>query len=318
MRQARIYTLIIASVLAVVTSCKDDSLELVPEWETGVHGLAEVTSSNTDFMYNTPAAPIDVSLQWISIDSKLKVNKIELFVIFNENYVDKDGNPAVAAHGGTTGRLFKTYEGGSVPGNRDPLDFSITQAELYTLYQDATFDYGDGPVSVFANPDAPQRDAAHRFYWEDALSVRWQYTTDDGRVFKKWGVSVCTEFPGANCSVDFGVVCASEISNPQGTWTFDMQDTYGDGWQGGYISVIVDGTEAEQINIPSQYDGNPPMSALVEQWTYPAGGTTLEFEWFPDAYGVEVVFKIISPSGNTIVDVADPPEGPLKMNLCLE
>ena len=154
--------------------------------------------------------------------------------------------------------------------------------------------------------------------WNDDLTIRWEYTTDDGRLFKKWGVSVCTEFPGANCSADFGVVCASEITNPQGTWSFDMVDTYGDGWQGGYISVIVDGTEADKMFIPSEYDGNPPTSALHDEFIFPTGGTTLKFAWFPDAYGVEVEFKITSPSGNVVADMANPPTGTLKLDLCLE
>jgi hypothetical protein len=318
MKNMRIFTLILASVVFVITSCKDESLVLIPEWETAVHGLAEVTSANTDFQYNTPSEPIDIDLQWISIDQKLTVTKIEVFVVFNENYVDSDGNPAVASHGGATGRSYAVFEGSNVPANRVPKSISITQDAVYTLYQDATFDYGNGTTNVFTNPDNGNRDAQHHFMWNDDLTVRWEYTTDDGRIFKKWAVSVCTEFPGANCQIDFTVVCATSIPNPQGTWKFDMVDVYGDGWQGGYISVRVDGVEAEQINIPSQYDGNPPTSSLHEEWTFPVGGTTLAFVWSPDDYDVECQFKITSPSGNLVADVATPPAGPIKLDLCLE
>lgn len=324
MRQYRIYTLIIAGVFALATSCKDDSLELIPEWESAVHGLAEVTSDNTDFKYNEPTAPVDIDLQWISIDSKLTVTRIEVFAIFNENYIDKDGNPAVAAHGGAQGRSFRIYEGSAVPANRTPLSFSVSQNDLYTLYSAATFDYDGNPATpptpVFNNPGKPARDADHRFMWDDKLSVKWVFTTDDGRVFQKWGVSVCTEFPGANCSVDFTVVCATEIENPQGTWTFNMVDTYGDGWQGGYISVLVDGVEAKQINIPDSYNppSNPDIAALTDTFTFPATGSTLKFVWSPDTYNSECEFKIISPSGNTVANVSGPPAGPIKLDLCLE
>jgi len=318
MKNMRIFTLIIASLVVVVTSCKDDSLVLVPEWESAVHGLAEVTSANTDFQYNTPSAPIDIDLQWISIDQKLTVTKIEVFVVFNENYVDADGNPAVASHGGTTGRSFAVFEGGNVPANRVPKAFSITQDAVYTLYSDATFDYGNGTVNVFTNPDNANRDATHKFMWNDDLTVRWEYTTDDGRIFKKWGVSVCTEFPGANCQVDFTVVCASSIPNPAGTWVFDLVDTYGDGWQGGYISVLVDGVEADRIFLYSQYDpGGVPLSSGQDTFTFTTG-TTLSFAWSPDAYDSECQFKITSPSGNVVADVATPPAGPIKLDLCLE
>jgi hypothetical protein len=315
MKQARIITLIIASVVAVVTSCKDDSLELIPEWESAVHGKAAITSPNTDFQYNSPTTPVNVALQWISIDQKLTVTKVELYVLFDENYIDKDGNPAVASHGGTTGRLYQKLEGSAVPANRTDFAVALTQAGLYTLYQDATFDYGNGTVSVFNNPAAPQRDLAHRFYWEDDLSLRWEFTTDDGRVFKKWGVSVCTEFPNADCSVDFTVVCASKIQKPQGTWVFTLADNYGDGWQGGWIGVVVDGVEVKQVRIP---DGGGSSGA--DTYTFPVtGATTLDFVWHLDTYQGEVEFIITSPSGNQVANyVGAPPAGPIKMDLCLE
>jgi hypothetical protein len=319
MKQMRIFTLIVASAFVAVTSCKDESLVLVPEWETAVHANAEITSANTDFLYNDASAPLVFDLQWISIDQALTVTKMEVFVLFNENYIDSDGNPAVAAYGGTTGRSYQVIEGGAVPQNRTPISVSISQAALYTLYQDATFDYGNGPVNVFTNPDNPNRDATHRFMWDDKMKVRWEYTTDDGRVFEKWGVSVCTEFPNSKCAIDFTVVCATSIPDPTGTWVFDMVDTYGDGWQGGYISVLVDGVEADRIFLLSQYDpGGVPVSAGQDTFTFPATGTTLSFAWSPDDYDSECQFTITSPSGNVVANIATPPAGPIKLDLCLE
>src|SRR5690349_2201572 len=127
MKQIRIITLILASALVAVTSCKDESIVLIPEWETAVHGFAAVTSANSDFSYNDTALPIDIDLQWISIDQALTVTKMEVYVLFDENYIDADGNPAVAHHGGTTGRLFESFEGAAVPANRTPVAVSISQ-----------------------------------------------------------------------------------------------------------------------------------------------------------------------------------------------
>lgn len=300
-------------LLGAITSCKDDSLVIVPAWESAVHGLAEVTSTNTDFSYNDPTIDLDLDLQWISIDAKAAVNRIEVFALFNEAYVDLDGNPKVASHGGDEGKSILVLEGSEVPANRTPFSLSVTQAQLYELYKDATFDYGNGEVSVFENPDKPQRNDEQRFMWDDALKIRWQFTTEDGRVFDKWGVSVCTEFPGANCEIDFGVACSASIEEPAGDWVFDMKDTYGDGWQGGFISVVVDGEEFEQVNIP-----NGGGSALVETVTIPDAATSLEFVWSDDDYNSEVVFTIKSPKGNIVANISNPSAGKIKLNLCLE
>jgi hypothetical protein len=324
MKTFRLFTIISMAMLGIITACKDDSLVLIPEWESGVHGLAEITSSNTDFLYNDPNVGLDLDLQWVSIDGMATVTRIEVFVVFNESYIDIEGNEKIASHGGEDGRSLLVLEGGEVPANRTPVSFSLTQADLYALYQDATFNYGNGEVSVFSNPAKPQRNATQRFMWDDAIKVRWEFTTDDGRVFDRWGVSVCTEFPGANCAVDFGVVCASAIAEPEGDWVIDMVDTYGDGWQGGYIIVKIDGADAQHVFIPDQYENPPagsggvPISSLQTTVTVPPTATSLSFEWSDDDYNSECEFTITSPKGNVVADVSNPSAGPIKLNLCLE
>jgi len=319
MKSIKIYLVLAIVSLGVITSCKDESLQVVPEWESAVHGFADVTSTNSDLLYNDPATDVDIDLKWISIDGKLTVTKIEVFALFNENYIDQDDNPKVAAHGGDDGILLTSFEGSAVPANRTAVSFSVSQDDLFDLYKDATFDYdGDGPkpeVNVFTNPDKPQRNATQHFMWDDKIKIRWELTTSDGRVFKAWGVSVCTEFPGANCAVDLSVVCATEIApaGAPGNWVFDMQDTYGDGWQGGYISVVIDGTEAHQVKIPN--GGGSSGQTII---AVPPGTQTLKFVWSNDDYNSECVFKITSPKGNVVASVATPSPGPIKLDLCLE
>lgn len=314
MKQIKAYTLILIGLLGVITSCKDDSLVIVPEWESAVHGLAEITSSNSDFLFNDPNVDVDVDLQWISIDGKASVTRIDVYALFNEDYVDVDGNPKVAKHGGDNGKLLASFEGGAVPASRTPLSFSVTQAALYALYSSSTFNYGNGTVSVFNNPDKPQRNATQRFMWDDAIKVRWEFFTEDGRKFNKWGVSVCTEFPGANCSVDLGVVCASTISNPGangGTYEIAMTDTYGDGWNGAAIRVTVDGTDTDY----TLDDG----SGGVTTFTVPPTATSISFAFVSGDWDSEVIFTIKSPKGNIIAAAGpSPAEGPIKLDLCLE
>jgi hypothetical protein len=315
MKTIKYLSLMLLAVIAFVTSCKDDR-ELVPDWESGINGEGTITSAAKDFKRGDPSIPLDFNLKWISVDGKATVTKIDVFVLFKENYIDSNGDPAVANHGGNSGRLFTSFEGGEVPPNRTPVSFSITQPELYNLYQDATFDYGDGkgPVSVFGDPYNPTRDDVNRFVPEDKLTVIWHFTASDGRVFKAWSPSVCTEFPGSNCSVDFSVVCAEEIENPGangGVYEISMTDTYGDGWNGAAIRVIIDGTPTDYTLLVG--------SSGVTNVTVPESATTLTFEFVSGDWDSEVLFSIKSPKGNVIASGGpSPAPGKIKLNLCNE
>lgn len=312
MKTFKNYTFLVLLMTAVTISCKDDSLTLVPAWETGVHGNGEIADgSSANFRLNDPTYDVTIDLSWISIDNSLTVEKIDVFVIWNESYVDLDQNTKVAFHGGDDGRLFRTFQGAEVPGNREPVTFTLSQENLFELYEDVTFNYGNGSVSVFNNPDNPARTTTNHFLPEDAISVRWEFTTSDGRLFKAWGVSVCTEFPGANCSVDFGVVCATVIEDPPGDYTINMVDSYGDGWNGAAIRVVVDG-------VGTNYtidDG----AAGTEVVTVPPGTSTLTFEFVSGDWDSEVTFTIVSPKGNVIAKGGpSPTPGELTLDLCKE
>lgn len=339
MKTIKYITLALIGIFFLAVSCKDDK-ELVPVWESAVNGQGLITSSLKDLRIGSPEIPMDFSLKWVSIDGKLDVTKMDVYLSFTENYTDADKNPAVASHGEV---LWATYEGGSVPANRAPVAFSITQDDLYQAYQSATFDYGDGagPVNIFATPvNATFREQGRdttRLTSADKFKIRWVFTTSDGRTFGKfadgtgWSPSACTELPGSNCQIAFGVGCATVIEKPAGAWKIDMVDTYGDGWQGGYISVKIDGVETK-VFIPNQYtpppggSGGVAIGALTTIVNVPASATTLTFNWQgPESYPSEVQFTITSPSGNVVASVNNPGAttapahtAPIKLNLCKE
>ncbi|MFZ4377669.1 MAG: hypothetical protein ACOYN9_15025, partial [Saprospiraceae bacterium] len=200
-----------AALLLPFSSCKDESLNPVLAPETAVHGYAQTASgSATSFFYKDMTTPINLELQWISIDKINTVTKMDIFVNFKESYVDAEGNPRVANHGI---KKVKTLEGSAVPANRAYAKFSISPNDVYTAFKDATFDYGDGKgkVSVFTNTFKKDRTSAVRFTADDAFRMTWAFTTADGRFFDSWSDSVCSEFPGANCDINWAVVCNSKI-----------------------------------------------------------------------------------------------------------
>lgn len=244
MKKFRTYIITLFVVIVAVTACKDEDQELVPAWESGVHGLAAFApGSPQSFVFQDPSVDLDINLRWVSIDDKNTVQKIEVFAQFNEAYIDPDGNPSTAAHGGDEGRLLYTFEGAAVPADSEDLSFTIDQDDIYQLYKNNTFDYdkdaSTAATPVFSNPAKPDRSTASPFVSGDAFKVLWRFTTADGRVFDKWGVSVCTEFPGANCSVDFGVICVSDLAGTYNAHT-DWVDYYGDPASVDYTTVVTE------------------------------------------------------------------------------
>lgn len=313
MKKIKYLLLTLIGIFALSVSCSDDK-ELIPVWESSINGEGTIISTAQDFKSADESVVLEFGLKWISVDGKASVTKMEAFITFKENYVDDDGNPAVADHGT---KPLVTFEGAAVPGNRTDATFTISQPDVYALFQGQTYDYKDGTdgnlIDIFSSDINPARSATVHFAPEDKFTVTWQFTGSDGRVFRAWSPSVCTEFPGSNCQVDFGIVCAEDIEKPDGDWTINMTDSYGDGWQGGFIGILVDGVEVATASIP-----NGGGSSGQTVYTY-SGSGLLSFEWNKDTYDSECGFTITSPSGNVVANVVGPPtEGKVKLNLCKE
>ena len=308
--------LTLLAALASISSCKDEDRVIVPEWESGVHGLGKfaTTTADVNFIKGDPTVDLTIDLLWNSIDHKNEVTKIDLYIAFNEGYTDPSGNPKTAKHGGDQGKLYTSMEGSAVPADKTVTTFTITQDDVYALYKDATYDYKEdgNQVPVWDNPDRPDRNTDDfKFVDGDAFQLKWVFTTADGRVFDKWGVSVCTEFPGANCSVNWAAVCSQTINNPAGDWTINMVDSYGDGWNGAAIKVVVDGVGTD-YTLDDGADG-------VEVVTVPDGTETLTFEFISGDYDSEVSYSIVSEKGNTIAKAGpSPAAGVITLNLCKE
>lgn len=215
----------------LLIGCRDESLNPNQAWEPGVHalgvfdGVAETGKAN--FATNAKTFPltgqdnskIDFKIRWVTLDNILTVTKIVVKVDMIESYTDSDGNPKTVSLG-SGGRIVKTIEAPAA--NRQWNMFSITPAEIYTLYKDATVKYDKvNAVKVFENPARP-RPAGARLQGPqvvggktianaDAFVVTWELTTTDGSVFKVWNEeSICLDptpvsQANSNCRLNFSV-----------------------------------------------------------------------------------------------------------------
>lgn len=214
-KKSYIYVLVLA-VLGM--SCRDESLNPYVEPLPGVHGFAAKDAASSDkgtgtantigLKYSTwSASGSPFVFRWFSFDKALTVNKIEFYAYFNEPYVDKDGNPAIASHGGSAPAGGKLIPGATIENlaNGEKKTITITVDQIYQLYKDAEFDYnGDGTKEkVFTDAVRP---AAKRFLVDDNVLIRWKLYTPDGTVYRSWSPSLESGEPKfSNASFDWTI-----------------------------------------------------------------------------------------------------------------
>ncbi len=227
----KILTYALSFGMVALLSCRDESLSPNPGWEPGVHGFAifadvpepkegantrpNTVANAANFpLTNQDAAKQNLKLRWVSLDNKLTVNKIEVFLEMIESYNDVDGNPKSASLGK---KLLTTFNPSAA--NRQWNNFTITPADVYKLFSAATVKYdGKTEVPVFSNPNRA-RPAGTRFKGAEKVSgqnvgadrfvVTWKLTTTEGTVFSVWNPdSICgdpTQYnqASANCNLSW-------------------------------------------------------------------------------------------------------------------
>lgn len=304
-----IYRLItMAFFVGAFVACEDAELKKrnFPGWETGVNGFGQVqATSASNFLLADMANGLDIDFQWISIDGDNTVSQIDFYVTFNEAYTNPDGDPAVANHGT---ELLASVS--SPADNRVNQSISILQGDVYTLFQNAEFDYTEtGAESVWTYAPKGRDIANSPFVDGDDFVLSWVLTTADGRVFDSWSPSVCTELPGSNCQIAWILECGQELSDPRGIYTLDMVDSWGDGWNGAFMTVEIDGVGTDYDLDTYTLDGGSTATVDVP---VPAGTATLAFFFTGGDFDGEVAYTITSEHGNVLASAAvgdSPPDG---------
>ena len=257
---------------------------------------------------------LDFDFSWVSVDSKNTVTKIDFYVEFSEVYTDFEGGAKTANH---SKYLFKTID--SPKGNRETESFSVSQATLYDLYKDDTFAYDitdgtDAEQAVFGFDQKTNRDATTSPWVDgDSFRISWVITTADGRIFDTWNDSICLEFPGANCTFNWAVVCSQIIPIAAGDIIITGTESYGDGWNDAGIEVVIDGVVTETLAMDAA-DGTTPVT-----WTVSLDGSeeSVSFNFISGAWDSEITFEIVYIDGTTIASWGpSPPAGTVVVNLC--
>ncbi len=127
----------------------------------------------------------------------------------------------------------------------------------------------------------------------DLFILRYVLNLTDGRSFSAddTGTNVRTTSHVTPFRYSSVVVCF-KIPEP-GDWTLEMNDLFGDGWQGGFITVSIDGEET---------DYSPTGFSTTETITIPAGTTRLLFSYTSGDWEGENTYTFTDPNDVVILE----------------
>ncbi|MBT8387566.1 MAG: hypothetical protein KJO12_09170 [Ignavibacteria bacterium] len=103
--------------------------------------------------------------------------------------------------------------------------------------------------------------------------------------------------------------CELTPATIEGTWGLEMQDSFGDGWNGASVTFEIDGIGIDYTILA----GSSGSASII----VPPGAQTLRFFYNSGAFDEEVTFQILSPNGNEVGSFGpNPPIGELTIDAC--
>lgn len=200
---------------------------------------------------------------------------------------DVDGNILDGADGGS----FETYVfSGLNADDTYQARADFYSAEDYERMLDLTLEFNQtGKINHLANT------------FESALDMQATcpanvYTMAS---FTKMGGDYEIEWIGEGSAVD-----------PEGTWTLEMNDSWGDGWDGAYLTMTVNGVSTD-YTVANGYQH-------IEMVDVPAD-STVQISYTAGSYEEEHSYVITAPDGTVYADGPNPAEGTVvdSENICL-
>ena len=120
-------------------------------------------------------------------------------------------------------------------------------------------------------------------------------------------------FPSTTMTFDYTVTkfCEFTPALMVGDWVLDMQDSFGDGWNGASVTFEVDG-------VGTDYTVAEDLASGQETITVPGGTTSLKFFFNSGDWDEEVTFQITAPNAVEVyADGPTPATGEFEIDTCL-
>jgi hypothetical protein len=145
----------------------------------------------------------------------------------------------------------------------------------------------------------------------DQFNMEFVLNLTDGRSFTFQDVSGAVQsgsFFRSPFRYGVGVKCVPTAPVP-GDYLLTIRDSFGDGWDGAFITVVIDGVSTD-YTITSGSSGSFTI-------TVPDGTTQLEWSYTPGNFEEEHTYELIAPTGETAAaDGPGPTPGTIVLNIC--
>ncbi|WP_405410433.1 hypothetical protein [Maribacter sp. Asnod1-A12] len=274
----------VSSLLA--TSCDDDGGKVIDEVfaETTRGAVLRTIESDGVFDRFDTSTTFGFTFEEQDYEDGDLLEKVDLYISFEDN-TEANGDSTVEEI------LIETY----LPADFTDGEFGLPRASYNTTLANA--------LSLLGLVEGD-------FDGGDAVQYRLVLTLTDGRTFSNDDSTGTITGSFFNAPFFYGPVIKCIPPTPvAGEYTIELEDSYGDGWNGASIDIVIDGV-ASSFTIE---DGSAGTASFI----VPEGTTEFTLEFVSGAFDSEVTYEITAPTGETAIsDGPTPAVGAITLNIC--
>lgn len=278
------------SAVVILSACENEDNLRAPDFYTAVVLLATDVTNNVWETSELPNTAFTFTLDEENFDGAAEGHKF---------FVGRSGVTStlldvtlLASMNGGPATPIKTFQGSELPAQ-----VSISASDVASTFGMSVDDLTFG----------------------DVIAITYEYNIDadnTGTVYTLGtpGNDYCGGFTteGEFCTFTIEIVCTltDEVTDAfGGDYVIEMQDSYGDGWNGAAIEATVNG-----VTTSYTIDAGSSNSATI---AVPDGGT-LSFAFVSGDWDTEVTYQIIDPAGNIMASAGPSPAvGTITLSNCL-
>lgn len=277
------------AILFSIIGCSDTEKTIDQVFEGTTRGTVLRTVDNSTNLEFVVGGESIVSFSAQVIDQRGQdFDRIDVYMAYVDNQTESDdpSNNSVDEELYTSFAKSELNNSGEYP----LLNFQLTLQEFESFFNFTEDDYTGS----------------------DRVDIRLELVMNDGRVFTSSNANNVVSggaFFRSPFQYSVNFVCPADVPST-GTWTIDMQDSYGDGWNGATLLVTLNGDTEIEIEFLAG-------STKTETFEVPSSTETISIVYTGGSWDEEVSFQVTAPNGNVVINQGpNPPVGIELIDYC--